>query len=310
MRDQSLSLRILVLAVLLLAVTAFCVVALVAIGALSPRIAHMVAAGGVILILAILAAAISALGPKYRPTPLLTPLFAGVFAALLASSAIYAVQAHIAPKRSAVAAAEATTPIQPAAEATAEPVKTAPMMASAEPDVPAAPQGPAPSVPNFDSGDFAATPTLPTDAEAPAPPVVQPAATETVQPPPADAATGSAMDAANGGAMDGPAVDGANVAAPPAQAAAAPADSGSAKKEPVVLAKIPVPAAAPGAAAKQTADKPVDLVAGFDPSGPAEPVAAGPPMALDAADAVPAHHAAIPPLPRIRPCGGAGPACP
>ena len=303
--------RILVLAVLLLAVTAFCVVVLVAIGALQPRIAHMVAAGGVILILAILAAAISALGPKYRPTPLLTPLFAGVFAALLASSAIYAVQAHVAPKRSAIAATEATTPIQPADEATAEPVKTAPMMASAEPDVPAAPQEPAPLIPNFDASDFAVAPTLPTDAQAPAPPVVQPAATETVQPPPEDAATGGAMDAATGGAMDGPAVDGANVAEPPpAQAAAAPADTGSTKKEPVVLAKIPVPAAAPGAAAKQTADKPVDLVAGFDPSGPAEPVAAGPPLALDPAGTVPAHRAAIPPLPRIRPCGGAGPACP
>ena len=329
MRDQSLSLRILVLAVLLLAVTAFCVVMLVAIGALHPRIAHMLAAGGVILILAILAAAISALGPKYRPTPLLTPLFAGIFAALLASSAIYAVQAHVAPKRSAIAAAEATAPIQPAAkpaaEAKAQPVEAAPMVASAEPGPPAAPKEQARFVPNFDPSDFAPAPTLPTNAEAPAPPAVQPVATGTAQPPPQDAANGGAMDAASGpatnepsgGAMDapavdqanaGPAADVANVAEPPAQAAAAPADTGAAKKEPMAVAKIPVPAAAPGAS--KNAATPVNLVAGFDPSGPTVPEAAGPPMALDAADAAPAHRATIPPLPRIRPCGGAGPACP
>ena len=118
------------------------------------------------------------------------------------------------------------------------------------------------------------------------------------------------MGAAPADAMDSPTVDVANVAQPPAQAAAAPADTGSARKEPVAVAKIPVPAAAPGTVAKQTADKPVDLVAGFDPSGPVAPQAAGPPMALDAAAALPVRRVAIPPLPRIRPCGGAGPACP
>ena len=80
-----------------------------------------------------------------------------------------------------------------------------------------------------------------------------------------------AMDAAPGEAMDSPTVDGANVAQPPAQAAAAPADTAGAMKEPVAVAKIPVPAAAPGTVAKQTADKPVNLVAGFDPSGPVAP---------------------------------------
>ena len=77
----------------------------------------MVAAGGRILIFAILAAAISALGPKYRPTPLLTPLFAGVFAALLATTAIYAAHAHVAPKRAPLPPPRSSRPNRPAAEA-------------------------------------------------------------------------------------------------------------------------------------------------------------------------------------------------
>ena len=111
--------------------------------------------------------------------------------------------------------------------------------------------------------------------------------------------------------MGGPLVNVANAVVPPAQAAEAPAaEAKAAHKPPVVVAKIPVPAAAPKAAAKADPNAPLNLAAGFDPSGPTEPAAAGPPIALDVADAVPAHRMAIPPLPRIRPCGGAGPACP
>ena len=93
----------------------------------------MVFAGGSILVVAILAAAISALGPKYRPTPLLTPLFAGLFAALLVTTAVYGAHARLTPKHTAVAAVQ---PIKP----TVKPVKTAPVIEKAvvEPDLPQA----------------------------------------------------------------------------------------------------------------------------------------------------------------------------
>ncbi len=305
MRDQSVSLRILVLAILLLFVTALCVVALVVVGALSPRIAHMGVVGGTILIVAVLAAAISVFTPKYRPTPLLTPLFAGVFAALIASAAIYGVHAHVASKRSAAAAV--------VAKPMAEPVKTAPAIENAS----AAPQEPPlAGAPNFDGSDFTSSPMpdgagAAAQAEAPPPADAQPAAAMDVPAPPADAAGAAAMDQAPAADATGAApadaapVDVANTA-PPDGATQQPASAEDATKAPVAVAKIPVPAAAPAAAA----GAPVKLTGGFDPSGPTVPQADGPPMALDAADVTQPHRVVIPPLPRIRPCGGAGPACP
>lgn len=294
MRDESLGLRIVVLAVLLPTVAATCVMALVVAGALHPRIAHMVAAGGAILIVAILAAAISALGPKYRPTPLLTPLFAGTFAALLATVAVYSVHAHLkAPRRVTVATAE----VRPAAR----PVRTASVMESApaEPDIappPKASQTSAPPV--FDAETFSqpARAQDQMDVEAQPATPVQPAA----EPQPAPAS----------GALENV----ANAVVTPARAAEAPV-AAEGRKPPVAVARIPVPSAAPAEKTVPNPDAPVNLVAGFDPSGPALPAANGPPMALDgavvdAAPVAPAHHGATPPLPRIRPCGGAGPACP
>ena len=286
MRNLSLSMRVLVLAVLLPTAAAVCVVALVATGALHPKIVQMVAAGWAILVVAVLAAAISALGPKYRPTPLLTPLFAGIFAALLATTAIYAVRAHVMAKRTVVAAVK-TEPARPA-PAIAKP--------SIPPALAAVPQEPArqPSMattmaPSFDTGfePLPAEDRVPVQAD--------------VQPPPADAADRAAMG--------GPLVDVANAVVPPARAAEKPA-AGAGPKPPVAVARIPVPATAPDTTVKANTDASVNLTARFDPSGPIEPAAAGPPIPLDAVDAAPAHRAAIPPLPRIRPCGGAGPACP
>ncbi len=313
MRDQSLSLRILVLAVLLLVVAAACVAILVVAGILNPRPTYMAIAGAAILIVATLGAAISALGPKYRPTPLLTPLFAGVLAAFLATVAIYAAHAHFVPNRAAVASAEVKPAAKPAKPAKppktmVQPVKAetdkapvAPDLAAAPPPPPAAP-APA-AVPSFDPATFT-PPAANAEAVVPAAPAaaadVQPAMAEVATPKePAGAAT--AKPAAETTPVNVAAV------APPTQAAdkAGPADG--AKKPPV--AAIPLPAAAPDKTARQSPDQPVNLTSGFDPSGPvaAEP---GAPMALDAADVAAVHHAAIPPLPRIRPCGGAGPACP
>jgi hypothetical protein len=289
MRNLSLSLRILVLAVLLPTIAAVCVGALVATGVLHPRIVHMVLAGGSILVVAILAAAISALGPKYRPTPLLTPLFAGLFAALLVTTVVYGAHARLTPKRAVIAAVQ---PSKPAVK----PVKTAPVIEKAvvEPDLP---QASTPAVtPSFD----AATVNAPDKAQDQFPSDAQPAERAQVQPPPANAADRVATG--------GPLVSMANAVVPPAEASEKPADAAHAKKPPVVVAKIPTPVAAPDA--KPDPNAPLNLQASFDPTGPTEPAAEGPPIPLDVVDTAPAHAASIPPLPRIRPCGGAGPACP
>ena len=281
MRELSLTVRILVLSVLLPVTAAICVGALVVTGALHPRIVHMVAAGWGILIIAVLAAAISALGPKYRPTPLLTPLFAGIFAALLATTAFYAVRAYVSPNRSAVAAVNT----KPATVAPAP--APAPVRAVVAPDLAATPPEPA-MQPGYDTGTF----TPPEKAQGQIQAGVQPLPDNT----------------ADNAAMGGPLVNVANAVVPPAAAAESP--TADAHKPPVAMAKIPVPTVAPEKVAKRTVDTSVNLTARFDPSGPIEPAAEGPPMMLDTADTVPAHHASIPPLPRIRPCGGAGPACP
>ena len=296
MRDQSLSLRILVLAVLLPTAVGACVVALVATGVLHPRIAYLVAAGGAILIVAILAAAISALGPKYRPTPLLTPLFAGVFAALLFSTALYAAHSHITAKHSAtVAHLDAKSAVRP--------VKTAPVIAKAsvEPDLAATPQGPLPS---FDASTFArpakAQDQMQADGQSPAKPDVQPVPN----------------DATDQVSTAGPLENMVNAVVPPAQAsektAAAddsskPAAAGDSSKPPVAVARIPLPEAAPADVPNH--DAPINLSARFDPTGPTWPQADGPPIPLIASAAA-LPRTAIPPLPHIRPCGGAGPACP
>ena len=120
-------------------------------------------------------------------------------------------------------------------------------------------------------------------------------------------------DEADRAAMGGPLADEGDAAVTPVKAEQKPAAAGQARKPAVAVASVPLPAAAPEKTAKANADAPLTLTASFDPSGPLEPTAKGAPMELDgpdAAGAAPAHHAAIPPLPRIRPCGADGPACP
>ncbi len=312
---ESLYLRIAALAVVLPLMAAVCVFALVVTGALHPRIAYLVLAGGAILVIAVLAAALSALGPKYRPTPFLTPLFAGVFAALLASTAVYAAHAYVTPKRSAVA----TVDIKPAtkaakasktAKSAVKPAEAAPVeQASAGGDAAQLPPG---FMPMFDTAAFApaekAQDQLPLADQPPTKAADQLPATAEVQPLPADAADRAAMG--------GPLVDVPDAMVTPVKAEEKSGTAKPGKQPTVAVAKIPVPAKAPqlpGETAKADANTPRNLAASFDASGPILPAADGPPMALDgaeAAGAAPAHHAAIPPLPRIRPCGGDGPACP
>ena len=111
--------------------------------------------------------------------------------------------------------------------------------------------------------------------------------------------------------MGGPLVSMANAVVPPAERVRE-ARRGRARHEADgrSMARIPTPVTA--SAAEPSPDAPLNLQARFDLTGPAEPDAEGPPIPLDVADqaaAAPAQ-ASIPPLPRIRPCGAGGPACP
>ena len=268
----------------------------------------MVAAGGAILIVAVLAAAISALGPKYRPTPLLTPLFAGIFAALLATTAIYAVRANVAPKR---------RPLPPSRPS--RPRSRRPPSTSALVDAGARGHGAAAGAGSARTGDGA-------DASMPASSRRRPRSrTRCRWPTPSrrwsrPRSLAAAEDSRwTRPAMGGPLVDMANAVVPPARAVGGSApgrgadrrgQTGDGQAAASPWPRFRSPPRRPKAAAEADPNAPLNLAAGFDPSGPTEPAADGPPMTLDVADAAPAHRMAIPPLPRIRPCGGAGPACP
>ena len=295
MRNLSLSVRILLLALLLVAVAAFCVTTLVFAGALHPRAVHVAGAGGAILLVAALAATVSALGPKYRPTPFLTPLTAGVFVAVLATTALYATQRYTAPKpaKPVVAAAHVAQP----KSIVAHPVKTAPVVdtAAIEPEMPAEPTSVSRNV-SFDPDTFAPAPQLPLAAS-----------------PPADATPAAIGNStvSQRGPMEAAAeaiIPSAHAAEPPADKIMAPVTTASAMpaapKKPAAVASIPVPVAAPA----DVADLPANLQVNFDPSGPTARKP-GAPLKLAVAAATPVKPA-IPPLPRIRPCGADGPACP
>ncbi len=276
MRVESLALRILLLAVLLVTVAVGCVIFLVLARVLHPAGTHMAGAGGGILFVAILAAAISALGPKYRPTPFLTPLAAGVFAALLATTAVYAAHSQVVVPKKRTAVAVAVIPSKPAAQ----PAEISPAMDTAsltpEPAAPVRTVGVAPAGTDMTPSE---PPQVPLVAQPPPAEEIMPASAAA----PADDVTSALMQNAAAGET------------PPAGTSAKAA----------ATEKIPVPKAAP---AEVEPGAPISLQAGFDASGPTEPPA-GAPMVLAAAGKAPAK-AAIPPLPRIRPCGGAGPACP
>ena len=341
MRGSSLLLRVLVLAVLLPVTAAVCIVILIGSGALHPRLSHMAAAGAAILIIATLAAALSTFSPKFRPTPLLTPLLAGVFAALLATGGLYGAQAYIANKHHRPVAATAkakpvVVPVKPPADdnAAKAPVEPDPRMAAPQP-APAATQAPQPipaSAPAASSAEPAAAPSFDSAAFEPANSLAGQPANAGSPTAPTPPAADAAQPAPQPVAATPPAAP-----APPATAdAAAPADQpvstnpASGKKgkpaggndaNTLTIANVPVPAAAPvEALPRQTAptetatpepNAPLNLNPRFDPSGPNYPQAEGPPMALAGGGGVTAtHHSATPPLPRIRPCGGAGPACP
>ncbi len=287
MRIESVSLRLLLLAALLAVVAVLCAGALVFAGVLHLNGGRVLGAGGALLLVAMLAAAMSALGPKYRPTPFLTPMAAGAFAAVLATTAVYAAHVRtVEPKAratTAVANIDANKPKPPASR----PVKTAPVMAKAEPE----PMQPQKEVRMLNAGfDSAAFDPAPVHSEA----MASPAAPR----PAAPAQPTAAMPAM---AAEPPVPAESEVAALPdttqAKPAHKPAKAGTS-------ATIPLPEVAPSPAEPGA---PINLQVTFDPTGP---VAAKVSAPLALADGAKPASPAIPPRPRIRPCGGAGPACP
>jgi hypothetical protein len=124
--EESASLRVLLIAVLLVGATIACVAFLVAEGVLRLTGTHALGGGVALLLVALLAATISALGPKYRPTPFLTPLTAGVFAALFATTVVYAAHTQVSTRgRTAVASEARVEPKQKAPPAVAPVVRKA-----------------------------------------------------------------------------------------------------------------------------------------------------------------------------------------
>jgi len=285
--EENAPLRVLLIGMLLIGATTGCVAFLVAEGILRLTAAHAAGAGVALLLVALLAAAISALGPKYRPTPFLTPLSAGVFALLFATTVVYAAHTQASNRARATVASEATMPTPPMKR----PVKTEPVIEKAEVPPEAVPDERTVRLLDAGFGNKAEDrmpigpfmPQLPPLPSAPpgdvanAAPADQPAE----ELPPADEETPEVMASA-------PADD----PAPPAAERATPA-----KK----TAIVPTPVVAPGDPAL------ANLKVTFDPTGPVDEKAAGAPVAVAAADKP--RTPATPPLPRIRPCGGDAPAC-
>ena len=98
------SMRVVLITIALILVTAFCGFFLILTGVMGSRPEALIAGFLGLFMWAVLFAAISAIGPKFRPTPFLTPTFAGSIAALLATIAILLLHNEI-PRREAPAVA-------------------------------------------------------------------------------------------------------------------------------------------------------------------------------------------------------------
>jgi hypothetical protein len=118
--------RALIVSLTLLVSVAFCVAFLVFVMGMRPGMTVLVSLGLGLFMLAALFAALSALGPKFRVTPMLTPTMAGTVAAALATILIVAGNREYAPR-------------QPAAPAVASPAVSE-MTPQKMPEIAAAPE--------------------------------------------------------------------------------------------------------------------------------------------------------------------------
>lgn len=292
---MSRAVQVLMLGVLFVLVAAGCVAFLVISGGVDPTGSRIIFVSGALVLLSGLAAAVSALGPKYRPSPFLTPLTAGVLVALIATTAVVSagLSQNVA-KGKAPAARVTDRRVPPATQAKAKAPEAVVQTAAAQPVPAAAPAPPAKAVRVLDGSLDPAAVQLAAPKADPAP---KPVALATPEPAPAAKAPTAEAKVA---VVQEP----AKAAAPATEAAAA-----TAARKPVAIATIPSPKPAPPLPAADPG-APVNLQTGFDTTTPAAK-SAGQPLSLAVAASQSGQAvSATPPLPRIRPCGAGGPACP
>src|ERR671922_2280398 len=99
--------RAFIVSLTLVVSVAFCIAFLVFVAGVRPGTSLLVTLALGLYMLAALFAALSALGPKYRPTPMLTPTMAGSLAAALATVIIIVGNLQASPgQRAALRSAE------------------------------------------------------------------------------------------------------------------------------------------------------------------------------------------------------------
>jgi hypothetical protein len=265
--------RALVVTLSLAMIVAFLVGILVIFGGVRVDETILVLFGGGLFMVAVLFAAISAIGPKFRPTPALTPIMAGTSAATFTSALILAAHLHLSAGQAA--SFRAGEPQRAAPEAT-EPV---PEARTVEPEAPDPPDAfasvsPAEEEPVGDvSGD-----DVPMDE----PPI-------------------------EGLPMDIPTGEPSETAALPS------ADPMSTTDPAIAPGSAPVPIPVPRPRSpSETPEKlePGETFTLSDQPFDSSTITAAPRGSRPSAAPPPSTAPITPPLPRSRPCGAGGPPCP
>lgn len=287
--------RALIVSLALAVVVVACMAFVVLFAGLRVGSAALASIGLGIFMVGALFAAVAALGPKSRPTPLLTPTIAGTTAAVLTTVVLITGGAQLGnayrsamrasePAKVAAPAPEVTTP--EATAPTPEVATPAPREASgpepiqfpepAEPLLGSAPATPAAAVPPATMAD------LPSDAAA-------------------EPATGPQSDVADTVAEEPAAESNPEVSTTEATAQE-PETTTAAPSASSTTSPIPIPPIPPPPPARQDLSQ-----LPFDTSNP-------PPLPNAQAAATPpstnGEVSVNPPLPRSRPCGAGGPPCP
>jgi hypothetical protein len=277
--------RALIVSLILGVAVVICMAFVVLFAGLNANSAALASAGLGIFLVATLFAAIAALGPKSRPTPLLTPAIAGTAAAAVTTVAIITLTQIGQSQRAALTTSEPAKIDEPASQAAMPTPEAPPAASTAEPVqfpgvaiAPLTPTSvPTPTMLDADISSAKAEPEAPELTEDVGPAV----------PPSEQDVVGTMTDSS----------------LPRLNLDIVPHEAGSSAS---TLPQPEIPVAASGSSA--TATIPIPPV----PPPPTE----RPPLSEDAFDASrpPSVRdgtiAASPPLPRSRPCGAGGPPCP
>jgi hypothetical protein len=251
-------------------VVALLVGALVTFGGVRVTESRLIVLGGGLFMVAVLFAAISAIGPKARPTPALTPIMAGMSGATFAAALILAAHLHLSTGQ---AASFRTSESETAAPGKADPI---PEARSVEPEFPEPPPDAFVAIPAPDgapAGDISGD-DVPMD-----------------EPPSEDLP------------MDVPPDESETAALPPANPMTQTAPSAGAPAAVPVPIPVPRPQSPSETPEKLLPGETFTLSdQPFDPS-----TVTGAPRATTSPQST---APITPPLPRSRPCGAGGPPCP